>query len=189
MEELLLISIQELSTRKDENKHISTLPIQNLSLRRTSLQAICNIVLDFVWDCDIHHCLCALGWCLPALRCLGHKCWSPAPFLLTWFGKKRGERAGGTRRRISVFCISEEENLLWNIHEGIAKKHGEGGTKREVKWSWCRCFARNSPSYVYKANVLLKFCLFVHSELTHFSYCWCPMVFRKMNIFKGCIFC
>lgn len=46
--------------------------------------------------------------------------------------KKNGERGEGTRRGISVFSISGEENILLNTEE-IAEKHGEGRTKREVK--------------------------------------------------------
>jgi len=75
-----------------------------------------------------------------------------------------------------------------NIQEVSAEQHGEGETKKEAKRSWCMCFTRNSHSYVCKANVLLKFCPFVHSELTDFSCSWCPMAFRKQDISKGCIF-
>lgn len=81
--------------------------------------------------CDIH--LCALGWDLPALCCLGTSAKILPHFCCLGLEKKSGERAEGTRRGISVFFISGEENIILNTEEEIAEKHGEGGMKTKVK--------------------------------------------------------
>lgn len=186
MEDLLLVSLRGLCTRKDEKKHVSVLPIQYLSWRSISLQAFCNLVLDFMWGCDIH--LCALGWDLPALCCLGtsaevlpHFCClglEKKEWGKSWRGKKGNICLLHFRwRKLSFEC---RRRNCWETWAGKdqrrSKKVGVGASQwipipTSVKSEFCLSFAH------------------LFSDLTYFFICWCPMSFRKMNVSKGCLFC